>query len=138
MFAMFKREQAMLHRSNRIAGAFHNHINPRMRDKRTPIVTDKRVAVFDSVIKRGCLRTLMRPSHAHEVRSRSIRRQIRNAHQMHTRRTRHLRKIHRAEFARTNKADANGVVVSGALFKFCVEIHWFPASTLSPPLQGEG
>jgi hypothetical protein len=49
--------------------------------------------------------------------------QVGDGHQMHARRARHLRQVHRAELARPDQADADGAPFGGTLLELVVQAH---------------
>ena len=123
MFAVGEGGQAMFHSSDGVAGALDHHIDQRVRYQRLPVLGQIGQALLDCVVDAGGGRLVRRPADARQIGPCVINRQICDAQQMHTRRTRHLRQIHGAELARTNQRDANGFVVCGALLKLLVQAH---------------
>ncbi len=123
MLAVRKRFQAMIDRSNRMAGAFDDDINRRVRHQRAPVFTDMRAAVFDRGVQRRGLQTLRIPAHALQVGARASGREVGNTNQMHAGRTRDLRQVHGAEFARADQADADRAALRLALLEFYKQTH---------------
>ena len=113
----------MVHRSNRVAGAFNNDINRRMRHQGKPVFADMGVARLDGRIQRRGLHALRLPAHSAEIGSHTIGRKIGNPGQMHTGRAGNLSQIHRAELARTDQSDADRASLSLTLLQFGKQTH---------------
>ena len=94
-----------------------------MRDQRLPVVRHMGTIFFQSPFQGSRAVPRRLPAHALQILPRVIRRQVGDADEMHSGRSRHLRYVHRAELAGANHADAQRLALSGALLKFEVEIH---------------
>ena len=123
MLAVRKRLQAVVDCGNRVAGAFDDDVNRRMRDQRAPVFTDVRAAVFDRSVQRRGLRALQIPTHTRQIGACAIGRQIGNTDQMHAGRARNLCQVHGAEFARADQADAERTALCLALLEFGKQAH---------------
>ena len=123
VFTMGKGFEAVVHRGDRMAGAFHDHIDRRMLHQRSPVVADKRGTRFKRPVQRFGARPLRIPAHACQVGTRRIRRQVGDTDQMHAWRAWNLRQVHGAEFSGTNQADTHRPAIGRALLEFCVKAH---------------
>ena len=134
MLALRERLQAMVDGGHRVAGAFDDHVDRRMAHQRLPIVADERGAALARVVQRFGRRALRRPADTLEVGPRRSGRQIGNADQMHARRARNLRQVHRAELAGADETDANRLAIGLALLKFAVQTHCSGSALLNTGL----
>ena len=143
MLAVSKGGEGMFDRRDRIPGGFDDDLHGRVRDERAPVLRDVRPPLLKRRIER-CGSVLFRlPPYALETGTRIHRRKVGNANQMHSRRLRHLRNVHGAEFACAYHADAERLALSLALQELCVEIHAalsLPCSSSDgvPSLHGSG
>src|SRR6266446_1960628 len=80
-----------------------------------------RLAALQCLVQAGGGIGLRVPADALQILPRVIRRQIGDADEMHSGRSRHLRDVHGAELSGADDADAKRVLLS--LLQFRVEIH---------------
>ena len=123
VLAVVKGLQAVLHRGDRVAGAFHHHVNGWVLHQGQPVIADVGAAVFQRVVQRRGLGALRVPAHARQVGAGVFGRQVGNAYQVHARCARHLGQVHGAELAGADQGHAHGLVVGGALFQLGMQVH---------------
>jgi hypothetical protein len=114
----------MIHRHDRIAGAFDDNLDRRVIHQRFPIVAEVRIAFRQRVVKRSRRCSLGFPAHPIEVRARIRGREIGNSDQVYAGRVGNLRKKHRTEFARPDESDGERFALRLALQEFGVEVHF--------------
>ena len=123
MLAVAERRQRVLHRRGRISRAFDDDLDFRMRHQRLPVVADMRRFRLHGVVERGRRKALRRPIDAGEIGPCIGRRKIGDPDQMNARRTRHLRQIHRSEFAGADQAYPERPAGCLALAQLAEKIH---------------
>ena len=110
-----ERLETMLDRRDRVACAFDDDVDLRMPYQRLPIVADVRRSLRDGGIDRRRGAALGKPADAREIRQRGRRIEIGDGDDVHARRLRHLRQVHRAELAGADHADAQRPALRSAL-----------------------
>ena len=124
MLAVRERRQAVLDRGDRVARAFDDDVDRRMRHQRLPVLADVgRAAVLQRRVEAGRAGLRVAPADPRQVPARAVGRQIGDADQVHTRRARNLRQVHRAELAGADQADADRLVLGFASLQLCVQAH---------------
>ena len=123
MLAVTERRQRVLHRRGRISGAFDDDIDTGMRHQRLPVVADMRASALDGVVEGRCRELFLGPADPREIGLRIRRSKIDDPRQMNAGHARHLRQIHRSEFAGADQSDAQGFSGQLALAQFAEEIH---------------
>jgi hypothetical protein len=106
MLAVAKRRKRMLDRRGRIARRLDDDVDRRVRHQRLPVLREVSSLLLQSGIERRGGVHLAGPADALQVLARVVRRKVRDAHQMHPWRARHLGDVHRAELAGADHADA--------------------------------
>ena len=134
VLAVSKGGERMLDRRDRIAGGFDDDLHRRMRDERTPILRDVRPPLLQRHFQGRSGVVFLPPAHALQAGPCIRGRKVRDTDQMHTRRLRHLRDVHGAEFARADHADPQRLALRFALLELCVQIH----AALSTPCSSSG
>ena len=108
VLAVRERRQAVLDRGDRMAGAFDDDVDRRMRHQRLPVLADVgRAAVLQRRVEAGRARLRVAPADPRQVSACAVGREIGDADEMHARRARNLRQVHRAELAGADQADAD-------------------------------
>ena len=123
MLALPDRGQDVVHRRHRGAGALDHDVDLRQRHQRLPVVGDPGAAFAQRGLCRRGGAALGRPAHARQVALRGGGVQVRDGHQVHARRARHLRQVHRAELAGADQAHPDRASLGGALLKLVVQAH---------------
>ncbi len=124
--------QAVVDRGDRVAGAFDDDVDRRMAHQRLPVLADVGGAVLQRCVEAGRARLRVVPADAREVAARAVGRQVGDADQVHARRARNLRQVHRAELAGADQADADRLAFGCALLELGVQAHLrLPSSSAS-------
>ena len=108
--------------------------------QRFPVVGQMRRPLRQRCIERSRAVSLGFPAGALEIGPGARRGEIRDADEMHTRRLRHLREIHRGELADADQSDAQRLALRRSLLQFRVQAHAaivLSAASGVPSLQGK-
>ena len=95
----------------------------RMGHQRLPVLADVRGAGLERNVERRRAVAPQASRRAADSCARSSRSKIGDAGQMHARRLRHLRQVHRAEFPGADQADDERTALRRALTQLCMQIH---------------
>jgi len=126
VLAVAKRGQRVLHCGDRVAGRFDDDVDPGMRDERLPVLGQVRAALLQGRVERTGGMHPGSPAHSLQVCARVRRGKVGNAGKMHAGRFRHLRAVHRREFARPDQAETQRLPLRFPLLQQTVEIHLTP------------
>ncbi len=123
VLARFDRSEAEADAGCGIAGRLDDDVDLRGCEDRAGIVGDKCLAGLEGIVDRGRVNLLGRPADAGEALTGTIGQQIGQRCHVHALGQAYLREEHRAEFTGADLADADRLVVIGALGEHAGEVH---------------
>src|SRR5690554_3397534 len=120
MLALLESGQAMLNRSDGVAGALDDDVDLGQLDQSLPVVGNPGAAAAQCLLGRIGLQLARIPADAGQVGTGGIGTEVGNGHKVHAGGAWYLGQIHGPELARAYQADAYVFAVGRALLKLLV------------------